>query len=56
LHIRVNDEQTFRALRLAIMLVAMPVGAYHRLRATTVALLTAGFARPWPRDDRRATS
>jgi protein-S-isoprenylcysteine O-methyltransferase Ste14 len=29
----VTDEQAFRAVCMGIMLVAMPVGAYHRLRA-----------------------
>jgi protein-S-isoprenylcysteine O-methyltransferase Ste14 len=32
----VTDEQTFRAVGLAVMLVAAPIGAYHRLRARRV--------------------
>jgi protein-S-isoprenylcysteine O-methyltransferase Ste14 len=46
----VTDEQTFRAVCIAIVLVAMPVGAYHRLRANRVGAKIRHEAEPrWMR-------
>jgi protein-S-isoprenylcysteine O-methyltransferase Ste14 len=42
----VTDEQTFRVVTGAIMLVAMPIGAYHRLRAHRVGAKIRHDAEP----------
>jgi protein-S-isoprenylcysteine O-methyltransferase Ste14 len=53
----VTDEQTFRAVTGAIMLVAMPVGAYHRLRASRVGAKIRHEAEPlWMRATLKLTA
>jgi protein-S-isoprenylcysteine O-methyltransferase Ste14 len=53
----VTDELIFRAACIAIMLVAMPVGAYHRLRASRVGAKIRHEAEPlWMRATLKLTA